>query len=223
MYIRELSSLDYRNYAESVIFKPSIYGKIDFRSCHEDLSLVGRGRSACVFRVKNTDKVIKVFPPKFQYIARREGEIYESLGQMPQFPSIYETGENYIVIDYIMGWTLFECLNKGIKINERQVEEIDHALQLSREMGLNPSDIHLRNILITPDQEIKVIDVARFKQTVPCRQWHDLKVAYFRYYHSRYFPKKIPSGIIEAIGILYKRNAIPKMLLRDKKNVSHAE
>ena len=210
--------MNYSNYADSVIFKPTIYGKVGIRRCHEDLSLVGRGRSACVFRIKNTDKVIKVFPPKFQHIARLEGEIYESLSHLPQFPAMYEMGENYIVIDYIMGWTLYECLVKGIKISEGQVEDIDRAIQLSREVGLNPSDIHLRNILITPDGGIKMIDVARFRQTKPCRQWYDLKAAYMRYYHSRYFPKKVPSGIIEAVGLLYKRNWIPEMFIREKKN-----
>ena len=35
---------------------------------------------------------------------------------------------------------------------------------LARQRGLNPSDIHLRNIFLTDRGEIKVIDVARFGQ-----------------------------------------------------------
>ncbi|MDI5789968.1 hypothetical protein PO124_21010 [Bacillus licheniformis] len=40
--------------------------------------------------------------------------------------------------------------------------EVDRALNDARRKGLNPSDIHLRNLILTPSGTIKVIDVARF-------------------------------------------------------------
>ncbi|MBA9027129.1 hypothetical protein [Peribacillus huizhouensis] len=46
----------------------------------------------------------------------------------PYFPSLTEAGSNYLVIDYIEGETLFECLKKGIPISEDQVKEVDRAL-----------------------------------------------------------------------------------------------
>ncbi|MDQ7862190.1 hypothetical protein RCO48_17895 [Peribacillus frigoritolerans] len=47
----------------------------------------------------------------------------------------------------------FECLTLGIPITEENIAEIDHALQLARKEGLNPSDIHLRNIFITSEKK----------------------------------------------------------------------
>ena len=78
-------------------------------------------------------------------------------------------------MEYIKGYTFYECLNKGIRIDDDMICEVDRALNDARRKGLNPSDIHLRNLILTPSGTIKVIDVARFLQTKECRQWDDLK------------------------------------------------
>ncbi|MGM9927744.1 MAG: protein kinase family protein [Bacillus sp. (in: firmicutes)] len=199
----------YEIYANSVEFAFGFWGDIQVRKNHEDLMLIGTGRSACVFLIKDTNKVIKIFHPKFQHIAYEEADIYSHLTQIPQFPTIYQTGTNYIVMDYIEGYTLFDCLHKGIKIQEEQVNEVDDILQLVRSKGLNPSDVHLRNILVTADRQVKIIDVARFKQTKSCQQWDDLKGAYFQLYIHPLFPRKLPKSLLNIIGILYKKKLIP--------------
>jgi len=139
------------------------------------LKLIGTGRSAFVFRIESSNKAIKVFFPDYTYIAKEEAEIYKSLQDINYFPSIYETGLNYIVMDYINGNTLFECMTRGIIITSNHINEIDHALSLASDLGLNPSDIHLRNIFITSNAEIRLIDVARYRQMKDCRQWRNLK------------------------------------------------
>ncbi|MEH6944563.1 protein kinase domain-containing protein [Bacillus sp. JJ722] len=200
--------INYKKYAESIIFKKSIRRSIKVTHFHDDLEHIGTGRSACVFRIKDTNKVIKVFPSCFKHIALEEADIYKRLTHIHYFPEIYETGCNYIVMDYIQGETLFECLSKGITIEEKQVQTIDEVLQLTRKTGLNPSDIHLRNIFITSDKKVKIIDVARFKQTKNCEMWNDLKRAYFRFYLKPYFPRKIPKIILNLIAVLYKNEII---------------
>ncbi|MBD1381060.1 protein kinase family protein [Bacillus sp. IB182487] len=190
-------------------FKPSRKGSIQFYKHHPDLKLIGTGRSACAFRIRDTDKVIKIFPPQFEHVAQEEAEIYRVLENTDYFPTIYESGSNYIVMDFIEGHTLFECLNKGVPIDSEKIKEIDIVLELARQKGLNPSDIHLRNIFLTPASEIKLIDVARFKQKKQCSQWDDLKNAYYRYYLKPYFPRKIPSFLLNLIAALYKSHLIP--------------
>jgi tRNA A-37 threonylcarbamoyl transferase component Bud32 len=91
---------------------------------------------------------------------------------------MYEYGSNYIVLDYVNGKTLYECLIEGIKIPEQAIIEVDNAIQLAKGKGLNPSDIHLKNIILT-NAGIKVIDVARFLQEKECKQWEDLKKGVF--------------------------------------------
>ena len=173
------------------------------------LTLIGTGRSAFVFRIESSDKAIKIFFPEFTYIAKEEAEIYNALQDISYFPTIYDSGQNYLVMDYIEGRTLFDCVNQGIPITSAHIAEIDSALSLASKRGLNPSDIHLRNIFITADNEIKLIDVARFRQTKDCTQWSDLKSAYTLYYTKRFFPKKIPAPVMNTVAFFYKKQLIP--------------
>lgn len=175
----------------------------------DSLIHVGTGRSAFVFRIKSTMKAIKVFFPSLTHIAREEAEIYRKLRDIVYYPTVYATGINFIVMDYIEGLTLFECIVEGRVITPAHLEEIDHALSLAAARGLNPSDIHLRNIFITTSGDIKIIDVARFRQEKDCCQWDNLKKAYRQLYSKRLFPKKIPATLLNGIALLYKRGWIP--------------
>lgn len=175
----------------------------------DSLALIGTGRSAFVFRIKSSNKAIKVFFPEFTYIAKEEAEIYKILRNIAYYPSIHDFGLNYIVMDYIEGLTLFECLSQGKIITSDHIKEINHGLSLASAQGLNPSDIHLRNIFITSSGEIKIIDVARFRQQKHCRQWDDLKKAYEQFYCKRFFPKKIAATYLNLIAFLYKKGLLP--------------
>ncbi|WP_404454186.1 protein kinase family protein [Virgibacillus necropolis] len=172
------------------------------------LEFIGAGRSAVVFKILSTNKALKVFYPNFTGIAKEEAEIYEILKGNPYYPTLYEAGENFLLIDYIEGYTLFECLSQGIPLNESTINETDYALSLARKAGLNPSDIHLRNIILTPEGRVKLIDVARFRQTKDCQQWTDLKKVFFTMYSKTYFPKKIPVSVLNTIAYLYKKRIL---------------
>ncbi|MFD2445443.1 protein kinase family protein [Bacillus sp. CGMCC 1.16607] len=175
------------------------------------LEFIGEGRSAFVFRIQSTNKVLKVFFPPFAKIAKEEAEIYRVLKDSWYYPTLYESGKNYLVIDYIQGYTLFSCLERGIPITIENMCAIDDALNLAKDKGLNPSDIHLRNIFITPTGSIKMIDVARFRQTKTCSQWKDIKAAFYRLYVKRLFPKKIPALYLNLLAYLYKKKLLPSL------------
>ncbi|MDZ5474010.1 protein kinase family protein [Bacillus sp. 31A1R] len=172
---------------------------------NKNLLFIGKGRSAAVFKILSTSKVMKVYYPRFSELACEEAEIYNRLSKIPYYPKLYESGTNYIVIDYIPGETLFNCLVKGVTIRSSYIKEIDQALMLAKQEGLNPSDIHLRNILVSPGGRIKIIDVARFKQTKECSQWVHLKMAFERLYQYSFFPKKIPKYLLNLIAFFYKK------------------
>lgn len=196
-----------QEYANSIVFEVK-KASIHVMHHHQDLSLIGTGRSACVFKIKDTNRVIKVFPKEFAHIAKEEADIYSMLTDIHYFPTIYETGPNYLTMDYIKGETLFQCVNKGILIGEEHINVVDDILTEVRKRGLNPSDIHLRNIMITPDDQIKMIDVARFKQKKQDTQWEDLKNAYYRFYQHPLFPKSLPAYLLNFIAALYKKKLI---------------
>lgn len=203
----------YQELANTVVISPKKNRLIHY---DDSLKLIGTGRSAFVFRISNSSKAIKVFFPDFTYIAKEEAEIYKVLQDIPFFPTIFDSGLNYIVMDFIEGRTLFECVNQGIPITTDHIKEIDDALLLASSKGLNPSDIHLRNIFITSNNDIKLIDVARFRQTKNCTQWSDLKSAYLLYYKKRLFPKKIPATIMNTVAFIYKKQLIPHHLTSSK-------
>ncbi|WP_432358735.1 RIO1 family regulatory kinase/ATPase [Sporosarcina sp. UB5] len=175
----------------------------------ESLQHVGTGRSAFVFRIKSTMKAMKVYFPTCSHIAMEEAEIYKKLQGIVYFPSIYASGENFIVIDFIEGLTLFDCVVQGKVIRPSHLSEIEHAISLATTKGLNPSDIHLRNIFITTENKIMMIDVARFRQKKHCQQWHNLKRAYRQFYCKHYFPQKIAPGLLNTIAWTYKKDWIP--------------
>jgi predicted Ser/Thr protein kinase len=177
----------------------------------QSLETIGMGRSAFAFKIKSTDKVIKVFFPQYVHIAREEAEIYNILQGVPYYPALYESGKNYLVIDYIEGHTFFSCLEKGMPITTEHINEVDEALKLARKKGLNPSDVHLRNIFITTEGCVKMIDVARFRQSKTCRQWNDLKAAFYKIYARDLFPKKIPTFLLNLIALLYKKKLLPRL------------
>ncbi|WP_085991387.1 serine/threonine protein kinase [Oceanobacillus senegalensis] len=172
---------------------------------HQDSSLkhIGTGRSAVVFKIQGTNKAIKIFFPAYEKVAVEEANIYKKLKGIIYYPTLHDYGQNYLVIDYIDGYTLFECLTKGIEIKPLYIKETDNALAKARKVGLTPSDVHIRNIILTKNGNIKLIDVARFKQSNGCKQWEDLKKAYDKFYIKRCFPKRIPAFILNIIAYLY--------------------
>ena len=202
----------YQQLAESVVFKRT-HKKVVVKSFNEkELTIAGSGRSAYVFKLNNTNKVLKVFYAPFEHLAKREAKIYEKLKGIPSFPLMHASGENYIVIDFIEGFTLFECLVLGKDIDESVLDEVDHAILLAKSRGLNPSDIHLHNILITPGGNVKLIDVVRFEQVKQCTQWDDLKRGYYKFYKKRMFPRKMPSKLLLLIAFFYKRNLLNRFV-----------
>lgn len=200
----------YKHLADSVVY--STRG-LKAALIHKDpsLKLVGEGRSAFAFRINGTNLVLKVFFPQFEKVAEEEAGIYKELAGNPFFPSLHESGSNYLVMDYVRGMTLYQCLVNGMPIAADHIEDVDHALKLAREKGLNPSDIHLRNIIITPDDEVKLIDVARFRQTKRCSQWEDLKTAFYKFYRHDRFPKKMPEPAMNFIAFIYKKGLLPSI------------
>lgn len=181
------------------------------------LEIIGIGRSAVVFKIKSTSMALKIFPPVFEHIALEEAKIYALLEGNNFFPSLYEAGNNYLLIDYISGYTLYDCLLKGIPLTELNIKKVDEALHSVKRLGLNPSDIHLRNIMLTSEGTIKLIDVARFRQTTYDSQWDDIKLALSTMYFKKYTPKKIPACILNGIAFLYKKRVVQAPLIKLKK------
>ncbi|MDP4550600.1 serine/threonine protein kinase [Alkalihalobacillus macyae] len=181
---------------ETVITKP------------DELVIVGRGRSAVVFKLPHEEKVLKVFYPAYTHLAAQEASIYHVLDNATYYPTLYEEGSGYLVLEYLEGMTLYDCLRQGQVITEQIIKQVDQALDYARQKDLNPSDTHLQNVMLLWNGEVRVIDVVRFRQSTICTHWDDLKSVYYDYYQHSYFPKKYPKWVIETIIRLYRRGYI---------------
>ncbi|MCA1024054.1 serine/threonine protein kinase [Halobacillus litoralis] len=171
--------------------------------------LIGKGRSASVFRLRETDLAVKVFYPGCEKLAEIEAGVYEKLDNHDFFPAFYGKGDHFIVMEYVEGITFYECLVTGVPITEDMIERVDAALDFACHLGLNPSDTHLKNMMLTHDGQVKVIDVVRFTQDFECPQWNDLKKVYRVLYRRKFVPKKYPVFFIEFIIRLYRRKLLP--------------
>lgn len=169
------------------------------------LEVIGNGKRATVFKVKNEKIALKIFHPDHLGEALKEIESYSLLKEEnPYFVQMHGYGENYIVIDYVEGRTLSDCLVEGIEIPEEVIHKVDEAIEYARGKGLNPSDIHIKNV-IWDGENLKVIDLEGFLRKGKCRRWRTIKRNYYQYYLKSWFPKKLPVGIINFSSNFYRK------------------
>lgn len=166
---------------------------------------VGRGNYAGVFtHTSNPDWVVKVYGRNPEDLTR-EIEVYKKLGNHPSYSTIYGYGENYLVLKKLEGITLFDAIVKGVPIPETVIHDIDAGLEYARSVGLNPYDVHGKNVVIWKDRGF-IVDVSDFYKEGICRKWEDLKKAYFRIYRPFIltFHPPIPFFIVDGIRKGYR-------------------
>lgn len=163
---------------------------------------IGVGTDGAVFRIKGEDaKVFKVFPEDRLYKLESEYFVYQKLKGSPYFSRCFGKGRNYLILSYETGPTLYQCLQEGIVIPKRVIEEVDQACEFVKKQGLNPQDIHLKNIIFQ-DGHAKIIDVADFTSPVNDGRWNLLREGYEKYYHL-IKGRKIPFWILELVRKSY--------------------
>lgn len=170
-----------------------------------NLRCVGLGTTAAVFQLKDRPELaVKVFLPSHTHTCKDEGEIYTRLGSSPYFPAFYGRGDNFLVIGYRPGCNVYDYLLQGIRIPEQVILDVEEGLSYARSRGLNPSDIHLKNILIHEDRGY-LVDVSSYRRQAECKRWNSLRHAYYNYYLELYQPGlAVPSWMLEAIRTWYK-------------------
>lgn len=171
----------------------------------DNLRCVGLGTTAAVFQLKERPEIaLKVFIPSQLQACKEEVEIYKLLGNSPYFPPFYYEGSNFFAMGYRPGTNLYDCLLQGIFIPEQVIADVDQALAFARSRGLNPCDVHLKNIIINQGRGY-LVDVSAYRKSHQCHRWDSLRHAYYNYYLDLYHPGlTIPSWVLEAIRTWYK-------------------
>ncbi|MEK3990484.1 serine/threonine protein kinase [Robertmurraya sp. FSL R5-0851] len=174
----------------------SIHGNV------KELKCIGIGTDAAVFQyIHGPAYAYKLFADDKLEKVQMEAKVYEKLGTFPYFSTFYEAKDRYLVVSYESGITLYNCLQQGIHIPSQVIQEVDKARAYARKKGLNPRDIHLKNILLQGDN-VKIIDVSEYLLPGDDGRWEHLKRGYEEYYRI-IDGKSIPTWLLETVRKSY--------------------
>jgi predicted Ser/Thr protein kinase len=119
-----------------------------------DLTYIGEGNQGIVYLIDQF-RCIKVYK-KTKYFARELSVLRKTKGE-PRFPKLYDWGDKYIIREYIPGTDLETYLknNTLTKAISRQLLDI---IESFKRLRFKRIDTRLTHIIITPKQELRIID-----------------------------------------------------------------
>ena len=176
----------------------SIYGNFD------DLKCIGVGTDAAVFQSMHSPAyAFKLYADEKRSKIEIEKKVYQMLGDSPYFPTCFAANDHYLVLSFEPGITLYDCLLQGIHIPNQVIHDVEEARIYAYEKGLNPRDIHLKNVLLQNGRG-KVIDVSEYLQPDNDFRWEHLKTSYEEYYHL-IAGKSLPFWLVETVRKWYNQ------------------
>jgi hypothetical protein len=168
----------------------------------DSLSCIGVGTDAAVFQsIYAPDYAFKLYAEDKGSKIKIEEKVYNAIGGSPFFSTCYAAYDKFLVLSYEEGPTLFDCLLQGIHIPEQAVQDVEDAREYVRDQGLNPRDIHLKNILLQ-NGRAKIIDVSEYVLPGNDFRWEHLKKAYEDHYNL-IDGKAVPFWLLETIRKWY--------------------
>ncbi|WP_281890869.1 serine/threonine protein kinase [Paenibacillus sp. YYML68] len=169
----------------------------------EPWTIVGVGNYAAVFVHPSWPEwVVKVYAPGRPGV-EEEQEVYRRLGNHPAYSQCLHDGERYLLLRRLTGVTLYNCIRRGIDIPQQVIDDIDAALAYARSKGLNPHDVHGKNVMLQDGRGL-VVDVSDFLKEEPCEMWDDLKRAYERLYVPFLRKARVPDWLLNAVRKGYR-------------------
>lgn len=170
----------------------------------DDLYCIGVGTDAAVFVYEPLPAyAYKLYTEPALPKKQAETEVYHKLAGIPYFPVYYGAGDRYVVISREEGTTLYDCLLYGIPVPRQVIDDVEAARDLVRRNGLNPRDIHLKNVLMQNGRG-KVLDVSEYIQSGNDKRWEHLLWAYDNVY-PLLEGRKLPLWLLEAVKAAYNR------------------
>lgn len=170
----------------------------------KDLKCIGVGTDAAVFQsLKVPAFAFKKYAINKVDKVKAEADVYEKLGDSPFFSTCFASYDDYLVLSYEEGNTLFDCVLQGIHIPEQVIDDVEAAREYVRSKGLNPRDIHLKNILLQ-NGRAKILDVSEYVQPGNDFRWEHLKKGYEQYYHL-IDGNSVPFWLVETVRKWYNQ------------------
>jgi len=184
-----------------------------------DLKCIGVGTDAAVFQFLSSPAyAFKIYAKDKVHKVKVEADVYRILQNSPFFPTCFASYDEFLVLSYEEGKTLFDCILLGIHIPEQVVNEVEDAREYVRNKGLNPRDIHLKNILLQ-NGRAKIIDVSEYTLKGNDFRWEHLKKGYEQYYHL-IDGNSVPFWLVETIRKWYNQRGKNSSYEELTKNIS---
>ncbi|WP_164214432.1 serine/threonine protein kinase [Virgibacillus sp. YIM 98842] len=186
------------------VFSNPNNGPVTIKGGTDDLKCVGAGTDAAVFQsLKAPEFAFKKYAKDKTAKVKVEANVYQKLGDSPFFSTYFASYDEYLVISYEKGKTLFDCVLQGIHIPKQVIHDVEDARKYVRSKGLNPRDIHLKNILLQ-NGRAKILDVSEYILSGNDFRWEHLKKGYEQYYHL-IDGKPVPFWLAETIRKWYNQ------------------
>ncbi|AUT00595.1 serine/threonine protein kinase [Nostoc sp. CENA543] len=178
---------------------------VEIRYLPHPWQLIGRGNYAAVVNhPEYQDVVVKIYAPGRPGFAE-EVEVYRRLGSHSAFSECLYAQDGCLVLKRLYGVTLYDCIQRGLRIPKQVIEDIDQALDYARQRGLYPHDVHGRNVMMYEGRGL-VVDISDFLHEEQCSKWDNLKRAYYLVYRPILSPLrlKIPYFLLNFVRKTYR-------------------
>ncbi|MBM7647432.1 RIO-like serine/threonine protein kinase [Bacillus ectoiniformans] len=120
--------------------------------------MIGSGKDGEIYRISN-DKCVKYF---FKEETKQKELAALQVGQASSIiPRLYEHGDNYIVMEFIMGQSLAQHMKHTGSIDTELTKKILFVRDEFIRLGFTRWDTEVRHILISEQGHLKVIDHKR--------------------------------------------------------------
>lgn len=148
--------------------------------------------------------VVKIYAPGRPGF-EEEVEVYHRLGSHPAYSECLYAKDGLLILKRLYGVTLYDSIQRGLRIPKQVIQDIDEALEYARMRGLYPHDVHGRNVMMYEGRGL-VVDISDFLHEDKCAKWDNLKRAYYWLYRPILAPLrlKIPYFLLDAVRKTYR-------------------
>ena len=163
------------------IYSKDPFDPVYVSSIPQGWTLHGKGNFAAVFSHPSLKgKVVKIYAENRNGIVG-EITVYKKLGEHKAYSELEEYGERYLVLKKLDGITLYQAFKKGVFIPNSVISDVDKAINYAIQRGLNPTDIHGKNVIMNNGHGY-IVDVSDFLKPYSCPKWKHFKFAYYTFY-----------------------------------------
>jgi hypothetical protein len=173
---------------------------VDVHHIPQPWQIVGKGNYAVVVtHPEYKQLVVKIYADPEEGLSE-EVAVYKALGKHEAYSEMYAYGTTYLILKRLQGYTLYDCVIKGIRVEKQVFADVEAALEYARMVGLYPHDVHGKNLIMHEGRGF-VVDVSDFYKNEYCSMWDDLKKAYERFYLKTLYrlPIPIPAWLMNAV------------------------